>query len=487
MIDSIMKQQDRDPFEKFNEELTGGAITMLIINALLFIAPCPVRLFAIAWLAMGLVTLYWRLNLETKAYGSDKWTEFLIAWKLWPEVICTVYFWPLAALEIAFCDTVNHSFRSQVESIHIQDLFRKCGPKDHARESALIIFRHDVKQAEQQSEALQQVPEQIVFSAKKASVCGAMAMTMATTTDVLASGAAAVSAPTPAKTTIETTSYGWLAVENTSPNQGNAQTIIEYARFRLTIEDSALHLGQFTEVDAEQMQYPDGDWLKQYYLYFNMNDTTTFRAGRMFTSAGWSVPAPHSVQTVNYPRGPYSFTGYMIQVEKTAGNWHMLADVSGDSSLSFSDSGQFRQVEGSMRIEHKFGPQWIVAFTGQASGSFARASLDFDAHPVSWLDARGMVYYDCEDGNGSHTTTAGAYAYAGVRPLRLLPQLELHGQADVQEMLGARETQPVILTAGVRLLSKEGKYSATADYQESLARSSPKGFSGLFLRFQRRF
>ena len=485
MIDTVEQQHKRDPFEKENTEDAGAMGAFLLLNAIFLAAPGPIRLFGILWPLTGLTILYFKLGREARAYNSDRWTEFLLGWKLWTNVVAGIYFWPLETLFLIFSDAKSYSFRQKVESLHIQDMFAKCGRKDHAWHTAQTIFKGDVECAENQSQAIHEMPEHLVLSAKRTSVCGATAMTLAT------SAASAATSVTPAPTTnssVTVSSSGWVAAVEDSPLCGKPTTTLRYARLQTSLNDTTLHVGVFNEMDLEQLQFADPDWVKQAYLTYTPTTDVSFRAGRLFIAPGWTVPAPHSVQTVNYPRGPYSTDAYALQADVKAGQWHYLADVSGRSDLTFSDHGQFQRVEGSMRIERDLGPHCTVAWTGQASSSFTRTSFDILAKPTTWLDVRGMFYYGTDTGkSGLFTKTAGAYAYAGTRPLDWLPQLELHGQTDIQQKWGMHEAQPVILTEGLRLQTAGGKYSATADYQHSLGTHGASDSDGFFLRFQRRF
>ena len=482
MTDNVM-DNDKDPFQRGNDEGIGGICVMVFLNLILVLGPYPFRLFGIFWPIIGLLVMHMRLGREAHVYKSDRWTELLIGLKTWTDVISMIYLWPLNLLLTMFFDIETNSFRSQVQSIYIDDLIQKVGRKDHAIDSARKIFCYDVKAAGEQSHALQEIPEQFVLTAKTTGACGATAMTLMTT------AASAGGTPlTSTNSTVTTSSSGWVAVVNDSPIKGKPATTLRHARFRLGIDDSATHVGGFTEIDAEQLQYPDPDWLKQCYLTFNPATDTTFRAGRMFVAPGWSVPAPHSVETINYPRVPFSFAGYALQADLTRGQWHLLADVSGRTDLSFSDTGQFGRIEGSTRIERNLGTHYTVAWSSQASKVFTRTSFDVIAHPTGWLDMRAMIYDGiAKCSHGSSTTTAGGYVYVGVRPIPRASQLELHTQVDTQEMWRGKEAQPVTLTEGVRWKTDDNKYSATLDYQHSLGAIGASNSDGVFLRLQRRF
>lgn len=479
VVENVIAEHERDPFEKHNEELVAGATLVTPFWLLLCFAPMPYRPWIIAWPFVGIAIFYWRFGLAAREHNSNRWAEFLIAWKLWPEVIAEVYMWPLNLLVTTFrVRKGGHSFRRDVESIYIQDMFKKCGRKDHAVHTAVRMFDRNVQGATETGERLQEIPEVLVLKARATGAIGATAMTMATATV----NATAATAPTNAPE-VKVTTSGWVATETHTTFGDSPKTTLEYARFRLSLDDTHMHAGLFVEMDGDQLQYHNDKWLPQFYLNYSPSDNVTIRAGHLFVAAGWCTPAPHSVETINYPRLPFSFTAYGVQGDVTYERWHFLGDISGNSSLSFDDRGQFNRLEGSGRVEYALSKKYTLAVTGQASKEFARTAFDVSVQPTPWANMRAMIYGDVE-----HTTsTVGSSLFMAVHPLKSLPNLELHGQADVLLGVGPPTTEPVIMTGGARMLFKDGKYSVTADFEHGLGEKHKDASDGFYLRVQQRF
>ena len=479
-LDSTKSQ---DPFEK-NNAGNGGAGALAILYVILLIGiPFPYRLYVIAWPLMGLAVLYWRLSREAREYQSDVWTEFLVGWKVWNDLVFGFICWPIDVLFIIFGDVNTFSFRSKIRSIYIEDLFRKAGRTDHAFHSAHRMFDNTVTDAAKQAEQLNEIPETLVVRARVTGACGATIMTMA-------SASVSAAGPTPSTTTsngtnpVSISASGWITITGTIPENGKPETALEYAREFITVTDTALHAGLFTEVDVDAFQtVHNPDVLKRYYLTLDLGNHTSVNIGRMFVAGGWMLPGPRALETVNYPRYPFTFQGYAVQLDTVSGPWHILADVSGTTGLSFMNRNQFGSVETSAHIARSFGSQYGAALTWQLGYRFDRISIDGSAHPVSWLDMRSMVYYDRE----VQATSIGAYSYAGIRPLRTLPGFSLHGQTDYEGRLGGIETEPLILTGGLQMKFRDGKYSVIMDYQVGFGSRHAGEANGLLCCFQMKF
>jgi hypothetical protein len=289
--------------------------------------------------------LYIRLGLEAKHYKSSRWTEFLIGWKLWAEMVMEIYLWPLQLLFILIGSRDTCSYRNTLRTVRVDTLIEKLGKVGHAFDSAERMFGDDVDHAAEQGRAIEELPEQMVLTAKTGAVCGATVMTMATS-------AASAASPVPVTPTnsINVSVTGWATAVGDISAQGKPKGSLEYARAFVTVSDETLRTSFFTELALDAFQTPTNpDVLKRFFFTFNLDDKTTVNVGRMFVAGGWIGPGPTDLETVDYFRFPFTFQGYAAQVDVSRGPWHFLADVSGVTGLSFLDGGQFDIIEQTSR------------------------------------------------------------------------------------------------------------------------------------------
>ena len=219
------------------------------------------------------------------------------------------------------------------------------------------------------------------------------------------------------------------------------------------------HLTAFADTDFSTGQKTD--WLKQATLTLRLASGVQVRAGRMYVAGCWLLPPPYAQETVNSPRLPYGFDAYALQVETHTHGWHIIADVSSRTGLDFVSAEQFGSLESSLHAERDIG-KVTLGISLQVGDKFGRASLNYSAHPLTWLDLRGLVYTGHDV---SSPPSWGGYNYIGIRPFPHLPKLEVHGQADYQ----TPNSSPLIMTEGLRwtLDHRTGRYSVTTDARQS--------------------
>lgn len=461
-------------------------IGALAINAGLLIAPFPYKLVGIIWPAIGIAWLLTKLDRNAHKYTSDRWTEFLVAFKTDDGIFTCLYMWPLDMLLSLTGFGPQGSFREQLE----HDVFNQCYvgvSSSHGHDSAVFasrrIFKTRMRETEELSVRTKQLPGEISADARTACVCGATVVTLASTsaTATEAPLAQAIGTNPPMKVT------GWVSVVSQQKQETDDKTDLKFARVRISSSGDKLIPGFFTEFDGAQLSQSGSDWIKQYYLTSKVSDALTINAGRMAVAPVWMLPPPFLAETINYPRIPYSFYAYALQADAKMGSWRVLADISGKGGLRFNDGDQFDRIEGSVRVEHRLARSLTLSVTAQTSADFVRESVDIVLKPHERVDVKGAFYAANEHSILGRTSAYGGYLYAGIRPFEGVPGLELHGQADFRTRFGSPATDPVILTAGMRLLLNKGSQSLTADYQLIPSHSGKPDSGTLFLRAQTRF
>jgi hypothetical protein len=295
--------EPRDEIKERNHEASKGLIGFSFFTLLAFKSPLPAKIVAVAWPAIGLLVLYIRLGLEAKHYKSSRWTEFLIGWKLWAEMVMEIYLWPLQLLFILIGSRDTCSYRNTLRTVRVDTLIEKLGKVGHAFDSAERMFGDDVDHAAEQGRAIEELPEQMVLTAKTGAVCGATVMTMATS-------AASAASPVPVTPTnsINVSVTGWATAVGDISAQGKPKGSLEYARAFVTVSDETLRTSFFTELALDAFQTPTNpDVLKRFFFTFNLDDKTTVNVGRMFVAGGWIGPGPTDLETVDYFRFPFTF------------------------------------------------------------------------------------------------------------------------------------------------------------------------------------
>ena len=472
----------RDEIWQRNHEASKQLIGISFFTLLAFQSPLPIKIAAIAWPAIGLLVLYVRLGQEARHFNSSRWTEFLIGWKLWAEMVMEVYLWPFFLLLNMIGSRDTHSYRSTLRSIRIDALFQKLGRVDHAFHSAMECFEDEVLTATEQGHAIGELPEQVALKAKTGAVCGATVMTMATS-------AASAASPVPVTPTnnVNVSASGWVTAVGNIPIADKPEPMLEYARLFVNVSDDALHTSFFTELALDAFQTPrDPDVLTRHFLSVQLDDRTTVHLGRMYVAGGWiGAPGPTGLETVDYMRFPFTFAANAVQVEMTRGPWHFLADVSGRSSLSFLSGGQFDHVETSGHLSRSFGSTEL-GLTWQVSEQFARVAVTGSANPLPWLTTRGMFYYDHELSSGHGTTSIGWYGFANIQPFSSVSWLTFHGQADCKVGLDFPEPEPLRITGGIRM--KFGtRHSLITDYRAGFGSRHAGDSDGVRMAWQTTF
>ncbi len=139
----------------------------------------------------------------------------------------------------------------------------------------------------------------------------------------------------------------------------------------------------------------NGNWLEIAALECAVSANTTVSVGRLFLAAPYSFPAPFLLRTVEVPKAnTFAFYGYGVQVRRSFGSWSAMVDVSGNSGRQFDDSGNFDDVESSLRVGRKLGSVGTLSFTSQLSADFTRVGLDWMSDPSQKLHVWAGVYYD---------------------------------------------------------------------------------------------
>ncbi len=461
-------------------------IGALAINAGLLIAPFPYKLVGIIWPAIGIAWLLTKLDQNARDYASDRWTEFLVAFKTDDGIFTCLYMWPLDMLLSLTRFGPQGSFREQLE----HDVFNQCYvgvSSSHGHDSAVFasrrIFRTKMRETEELSVRTKQLPGEISADARTVCVCGATVVTLASTSATATEAPLALTLGTnpPVKVT------GWVSVVSQQKSETDDKTDLKFARVRISRLGEKFIPGFFTEFDGAQLSQTGSDWIKQYYLTAKVGNALTINAGRMAVAPVWILPPPFLAETINYPRIPYSFYAYALQVDAKMESWRVLADISGKGGLRFNDGDQFDRTEGSVRVEHQLARALTLSVTAQASADFVRESVDIVLKPHERVDVKGAFYASNERQVNGRLSTYGGYLYTGIRPIESMQELELHGQADFRARFGSPATDPVILTAGIRLLLNNGSQSLTADYQLIPSHSGKPDSGILFLRAQARF
>jgi hypothetical protein len=478
--------------ENREDEMNLFHMVLFILCNLMFCIKVPgyewVAYIARVWPFIGIACIIHRLFAEAEYYKSSWWTEFVMACKLNDFFMC-LYIWPFQIWRCfkKECDP-NSTFRAE---LHDQLWHRKyrtirmSAGHDNAVFTLRDMGKQLVEETKEQSDELKQIPVHIALSAKTSAACGATAVVVATTPV-----ASAGDVPKTTNAIIEVSSYGWVTGVAQRPieNKGEREDTEElrHARLRTIVKSKPLNLQLFTEIDGAQLQEPRQDWFKQYYLSWKPEEHTTLSIGRLAVAPLWMVPPPFLLESVSYPRLPYSFIGYGIDADMRRGNWRVIADITGTTGLKFTDEGQFSRPEGHLRVEYGRSPACVYAVSGQTSEDFIRTSLDVNIKPTPWMDLKGATYHSRARSPDSWTESTGGYAYIGLRPIQSLPQVEVHGQADYQY---SREgvANPLILTAGARVLFNKGKQSVTLDYQHADGVGSARDTGTLQLRLQTRF
>ncbi|MFA5021788.1 MAG: hypothetical protein WC508_01795 [Patescibacteria group bacterium] len=243
------------------------------------------------------------------------------------------------------------------------------------------------------------------------------------------------------------------------------------------------------------LQHPNGNYVREFYGKIKLTDSLEARAGWLLTSVGngEAFPGPPKIETVLFPRSlAYGQYGTGLQLRWNKELWSVVADVTGDTSLPFSDSGRFKNLEFSARLKRSFrGQDREVGYLGtsfQYTQTVNRFGFDGQWQPIKELTLRGgMFYSDYESQRKSNRF--GGFLLAAYRPLSWF---ELHTMVDqtsdlskeYEEIQKQKDKQGnitykkvtiqtsdltnVYWTNGIRFLGKNDRWSATLDYEMNL-------------------
>ncbi len=176
------------------------------------------------------------------------------------------------------------------------------------------------------------------------------------------------------------------------------------ARLRLTITDEGLgelvdnpdvsRTGIHLDTDVRKAS----NELNQLY-YFAETLKTTYKVGRVFSAAGWSVPAGHYYKTAAYPVAVlnYGFFGYGGQFEHRDGKLFAMADMTGSTSEKYGSSQTFSRLESSFRTGIGDDAREI-AVSGQLSDQFTRFGIDA-ASRIGRFDLNGALFFGDDEKN----------------------------------------------------------------------------------------
>ena len=236
---------------------------------------------------------------------------------------------------------------------------------------------------------------------------------------------------------------------------------LKWTNLRLTANLDGKHLGIGTQINfADFQRATDGNWLRELYVQYKINDTWKLRVGRLLLACGRGIqmPGPFLLETVDYPLSqPWASYAYGIQAWRTSKDWLMILDITGQSGLPFDSDQSFDRLESSARLKRNF-EQGFVGSTLEASADFLRFGIDAGWTPNRWLFLRGEFDYT-KNLNSQISDRFGAYLLVGVRPTSWW---ELSVQPEFYQDL------PKYWTETVRTKGKDGKVTfESVDKQSS--------------------
>ena len=225
-------------------------------------------------------------------------------------------------------------------------------------------------------------------------------------------------------------------------------------RIRLNVKSST-PLGFFSEIEAVDLDHSKENWLREAKISYKVNDDWSLYAGRIFIASGWVTPSPANIETVRYPRMPFTCYAYAVQAQGNLGGGMSIAsDISGKSGVSFDSDENFDQVESSTRLKKEITKNLFLAGMVQMSRDFGGFVLDSEYH-IDKLCLRGAGYTKYELTNEAKDTK-GFYTFTSYQ---VLTGVEIHTQYDHQN--GGND----IWTVGTRLWAPKDQISLTVDYE----------------------
>jgi hypothetical protein len=228
----------------------------------------------------------------------------------------------------------------------------------------------------------------------------------------------------------------------------------QWTNLRLSANLDGKRLGVGTQINFSDLQdTTDGNWLRELYVQYMINEKWKLRAGRILLSCGRGIqiPGPFLLETIDYPISqPWASYAYGLQAWQTTKDWSLIFDITGRSGLPFDSELNFNRLESSARIRRNF-EQGFVGVTAEISSDFLRLGIDGGWTPNKLVFLRGE--FDYADNFDEQTSNRfGAYLLAGVRPVRWW---EVSVQPEFNQDL------PKYWTETVRTKGKDGKFTVS--------------------------
>jgi hypothetical protein len=240
---------------------------------------------------------------------------------------------------------------------------------------------------------------------------------------------------------------GYFYLQSTAEFDGVSPEI-DTAKLKLW-QDITEEGGLYLEINTRKT----GNEIDQAYFYQKDVADGEIRIGRIFVAAPFGTPAPQYTAVARYPRSAlsYNFYAYGVQyVRDLDENWCLMADVSGNSSVTYDSDDIFDRTEGSFRLKRKVS-NGFVAVGSQAYDQTINSSVDFEQN-LGRTGVYGAVYYSNLDSNDNLFSGFCWITYS------ITDWLTPHVQLDM------RPDGDNVATAGVMVGTYE-RFSLIADYE----------------------
>lgn len=94
-------------------------------------------------------------------------------------------------------------------------------------------------------------------------------------------------------------------------------------------------------------------------------------------AGGYTLPAPAALETVRFPRMPFSCYAHGVQAQGNLGSgFTVISDLTGRSGVSFDSDSNWDRLESSTRLQKKVTEDFFLAGTSNFSDDFLTLSLD---------------------------------------------------------------------------------------------------------------
>lgn len=253
-------------------------------------------------------------------------------------------------------------------------------------------------------------------------------------------------------------------VENAEPDE------FKLTNLRLLGSLDGQQFGVGFAFNFADLQESDSNWLRQLYGKVELTDSLELRVGRILHSVGNGndLPGPFLLETVRFPRSsPWKQYGTGIQARWENEDWLVIADVTGDSSVTFNDSRSLQDPEFSSRIKHTFRNQerelGYLAGAVQLTQDVCYVGLEYQWKPIKPLTLRGGVF-------GIDASKIEGFLLAAYRP-KQANWLEFHTMLD--QTSDATQSS---WTNGLRVIGEHDRWAVTLDYETALEGQRPGQF-----------